>query len=307
MTHTVLMAGSVPLAEPCNGADKNFAALLVRRDLDNRFIVHTSLTEPWPSPSRVKVVASPRAGDMPTRAQKLRGLAYLLGHGPSADLVHVVASLYAPFRWAGPALRLWSNLWRTPIVHTIPSTGEKPLARRNMIGDATVVFSEHTRRRLEDLGIPGVFRVHPPLEIEHLRPKNIAAPERLGRALRLGRRAVLYPAHFGEDSGIRQVIRAFGHLRRSGLKDAVLVLACRAHPWQDERAERRKVLSQAAEAGISDHVRLLGDAKDMPALIRACAATVLVPRKMAGKMDLPLAILESLALGRPVVVSDHPP
>jgi glycosyltransferase involved in cell wall biosynthesis len=45
----------------------------------------------------------------------------------------------------------------------------------------------------------------------------------------------------------------------------------------------------------------------MPTLISACSITVLVPGQLASKMDLPLVILESLALKRPVIVSDQPP
>jgi glycosyltransferase involved in cell wall biosynthesis len=63
----------------------------------------------------------------------------------------------------------------------------------------------------------------------------------------------------------------------------------------------------AEQAGVSERVRVLGNVADMPALISACALTVLVPKKLASKMDLPLVILESLALQRPVIVSDRAP
>jgi len=302
------MAGSVPLAEPWNGADKNFANILVRRDQRNQFIVHTSLEEPWEPPPRVTAVRSRYASAMPTTGQRLRELGFMAQHSGAADFIHIVASLYSPSSWVGPALRAWSTIRRRPIVHTLPSVGDVPIERRNFAGDATVVVSEHTRRRLEDHGVPDVYRVHPPLEVESLRPKRPEAPETLVGELRLGDRAVLYPAHYGERSGIREAIRAFSRLRGfPKTEGAVLVLACRSHPWQDPEAEKRKVLELAAEVGISDRVRVLGYVADMPALISACCVTVLVPEKLSGKMDLPLVILESLALGRPVIVGDQAP
>jgi glycosyltransferase involved in cell wall biosynthesis len=91
------------------------------------------------------------------------------------------------------------------------------------------------------------------------------------------------------------------------MENIVLVFACRSHPWQDAKAEEQKVLNQASEAGIFGSVRVLGYVADMPTLISACALTVLVPGKLSGKMDLPLVILESLALGRPVIVADQEP
>jgi glycosyltransferase involved in cell wall biosynthesis len=303
----ILMVGSVPLAEPWNGADKNFANLLVRQDPDNHFIVQTGLAEDW-SPFSVSAIRSRHAGSMPTAGQKLQGLYYLLRNTGSADLIHVVASLYDPSPWTGRALRAWSHLRRRPIVHTVPSTGDAPIAHRNFVGDATVVVSEHTRRRLEEHDVPNVFRVYPPLDVERLRPRDPTAPEVLVRELNLGDRAVLYPAHYGEKSGIDEMIQAFSKVRKFAKADgAVLVLACRSHPWQDADAEKRRVLNQAAEAGVYDRVRVLDHVADMPALISACALTALVPERLSGKMDLPLVILESLALGRPAIVSDRAP
>lgn len=299
------MVSSVPLAEPWNGADKNFANLLVRRDRYNHFIVHTSLKEPWGPRPGVTAIRSRHVSAMPTMEQRLRELGYMLRHSGSADLIHLVASLYGPSPIIGPALRAWSTIRGRPVVHTLPSVGDVPIERRNFAGDATVVVSEHTRRRLEDHGVPNVYRVYPPLEIESVKP---AAQASISRELRLGDRAVLYPAHYGEKSGMREIIQAFSRLRGSPQTErAVLVLACRSHPWQDQEAEKRKILREAAEAGISDRIRVLGHVADMPALISACAVTVLVPGNLSAKMDLPLVILESLALGRPVIVRDQAP
>jgi glycosyltransferase involved in cell wall biosynthesis len=302
------MVSSVPLAQPWNGADKNFANLLVRRDRYNQFIVHTNLKEPWDPPPGVTAIRSRRASAMPTMEQRLREIGYMLRHSGSADLIHLVASLYGPSPLTGPALRAWATIRRRPIVHTLPSVGDVPIERRNFAGDATVVVSEHTRRRLEDHGVPDVYRVYPPLEIGSLGPVQPAALQTTIGELKLGDRAVLYPAHYGEKSGIREMIHAFSRLCGSSESErAVLVLACRSHSWQDPEAEKQKVLKQAAEVGISERVRVLGYVADMPALISACAVTVLVPGRLSGKMDLPLVILESLALGRPVIVADQAP
>lgn len=305
MKHRILMAGSVPLAAPWNGADKNFANLLVRSDPHNRFIVHTSAEEPWGPPPGVTAIRSRHVSAMPTVDQRLREMGYMLRHSGRADLIHLVASLQGPSPWVGPALRAWSHLRRLPLVHTLPSVGDVPVDRRNFAGDATVVVSEHTRRRLEDHGIPNVYRVYPPLQTKRVDP---SAPQAIAGELELGGQAVLYPAHYGEKSGIGEMIDAFSRLcGQPGTEGAVLVLACRSHPWQDAAAEKRKVLEQAAGAGIRDRVRVLGNVPDMPGLISACAVTALVPHELNAKMDLPLVILESLALGRPVVVTDRAP
>ena len=308
MRRRVLVVSSVPLAAPWNGADKNLSRLLVRRDRNNDFVVQTDLKEVWPDARRVIAIRSRSADEMPTAVQKLRAFAYLLRHTGAADLIHVVASLYDPPRLTGTTVRAWSDLRRKPVLHTVPSVGDAPIRRADFFGDATVVVSEYTRRLLVESGVLNVFRITPPLEAEDLRPRDPHSPEALRRELKLGDRAVLYPTHYGEKSGIPEVIQAFSRLRGDArMDDAVLVLALRAHAWQDAKAEEQKTLSLAAKAKILGRVRLLREVTDMPALISSCAVTALVPDRLGGKMDLPLTILESLALGRPVVVSDRPP
>lgn len=125
-------------------------------------------------------------------------------------------------------------------------------------------------------------------------------------ALGLGDRALLYPGHYGPDSGIEEALDAFSRLP-PGLEDSVLVIACRTRMGQDSGEEELRVRAIADAAGIAHRVRLVGSTPDIHALIVACAATVLVPRYLAGKMDLPLVLLEAQRLGRPVVAADMLP
>lgn len=302
----ILMGGSLPLAAPWNGADKNLGRLLVYQDKYNSFVVHTSLEEQWPV-QRVTPIRSQFVKATPTTGQKLMELAYLMRYGFSTDLVHLVASLYDPPPLVGDYFRTWSRLSRRPIVHTIPSLGDSSLASRNLPGEATIVISEYARRKLEALGVPNVHRAPPMLETGRLCKDDSRAPEEaLRRELSLGGRAVLYATHYGERSGMRETIRALSALGPE-FRDVILVLAPRSHPWQDAAAERDALLQLANEAGVAGRVRVLEKVDDVSTLIKACAVTVLVPGELSGKMDLPLIVLESLMLGRPVLVSDFPP
>jgi glycosyltransferase involved in cell wall biosynthesis len=303
-SYRILMVSTLPLAAPWNLADKNLAATLVRWDRQNRFIVHTSLGEPWPPPPHVTAIRSRWTGEKTTGGQKVLSFLHMLRNTPRADIIHVVSSLQIPTKWVGPLMRTWSTVGRTPIVHTAPSIGDFAIERRNFPGAITVVVSEYTRQRLLNHGISNVFRIYPPLDIDSFRPRT--PPKQLAQTLDLGKRAVLYPAHYGDHSGIREMIQAFANLPLE-LADAVLVFACRAYPWQNPEVEAQKVQLLAQEAGISSRVRVVGTVSDMAALMSACAVTALVPRELASKMDVPYIFLEALALERPVIVSDQPP
>jgi glycosyltransferase involved in cell wall biosynthesis len=298
------MASSVPLAAPWNGADKLVAALLARHDTENRYIVHTSAREQWPDPARIRPICAPRASPMPTRSEKLRGFGYLLRNARHADILHVVASIHGDPRMSARLVRSVREIARRPLVHTIPSLGDRPPHAQVLPGDVSVVFSEHSLGLLARHGIDNVVRLTPPIDLDRLRPGT--PPERLRRELRLGERAVLSAGHYGAASGLEALVEAFARLP-ADLADAVLVLAYRHRPWQDPGRERRRVMDLVAKAGLASRTRLLDRVPDMPALIAACATTVLVPSSLESKMDLPLVVLESLALGRPVIVSAVPP
>ena len=302
MGSRILLMSSIPFAAPWNGADKNLGRLIAETDTENEYILQTGMEDHWPA--HVTPVRTRQAGAMPTSGQKIRTFGYLLSNSRKAEIVHIVASLSKPSPLATSLLKSWKKAAGKPVIHTIPSLGDLELSSWHFIADVTVVVSDDSRKKLEAQGVHNVIRISPPLNASLLCPTQ--DPEQLNRSLTLGPRAILYPAHYGSDSGIKEVIQAFAALPAL-LNNCVLVLACRTHPFQDAEVETDRVRRYAEEAGVSERVRVLGKVQDMPTLISACALTVLVPRKLSSKMDLPLVILESLALNRPVVVSDQAP
>jgi glycosyltransferase involved in cell wall biosynthesis len=101
----------------------------------------------------------------------------------------------------------------------------------------------------------------------------------------------LYPV-----KGHAVLLRALGELQRSG--------AATDAPWRlaiagrGEEEERLRAL--AVEHGIADRVTLLGFRKDVPDIL-AAADVFVMPSLSEG---LPLALVEAMAAGLPVVVSD---
>jgi glycosyltransferase involved in cell wall biosynthesis len=304
MSRRILVSGSLPLAAPWNGADKNLAKLLIEMDTANQFIIHTSADEKWDDTRGNWFDRSRHTAAMPTARQKLRSFGFLLHHVRSADLLHLVASLEQPSPLTGLFIRCAAQIGRVPVVHTIPSVGDGMIERRNFPGDISVVFSEHTRDRLERQGIKNVVRVFPPISEHRLVPS--AEPHVVRSRMGLGERPVLCATHYGPASGIAEIIQAFAALPAE-LDDVVLVLANRTRPGQDRLVEERRMMDVAREVGVEHRLRVLEHVADIPELIRACIVTVLVPGTLASKMDLPLIVLESLALGRPAIVADHPP
>jgi glycosyltransferase involved in cell wall biosynthesis len=298
----VLVLGSLPLSAPWNGADKVMARTIVQLDGAHRYIVQTGLQDPWPD--HVDTVRGRFTTSMPGLVARGRGAWYLAAQTPRARLIHVIASIRRPARAQARLLRGWGRLARRPIVHTVPSLTPETFDPQTLVGNVTVVFSRHTRDLLGRLGVGNVEQVFPPL-IAPASP-DVSAIEALRSDLELGPIPVLYATHLDEGSGAADAIAAMSLLPPE-LADARLVLALRSRPGDDIEGRMTELHRIAVERGVAHRLRFVGHVSDMPSLIRACVVTVLVPHSLAGKMDLPLVILESLALGRPVIVSDRPP
>ncbi len=97
-------------------------------------------------------------------------------------------------------------------------------------------------------------------------------------------------AEYAPEKRHRDAIKA---LARLGNKNVVLALAGIGPLMEDIRA-------MAKNLGLEQQVRILGWRQDIPALIRASSATLL-PSEREG---LPRAVLESLALGVPVIATN---
>lgn len=122
-------------------------------------------------------------------------------------------------------------------------------------------------------------------------PQNVAdeaiAQVRLQLGLSLSDRLFLMIAEFTANKRHGDAIRALAMLQRP---DVHLALAGRG-----EQAESARNL--ANDVGVTRQVHFLGYRKDIPALIRASVATVLV----SAREGLPRSVMESLCLETPVI------
>ena len=83
-------------------------------------------------------------------------------------------------------------------------------------------------------------------------------------------------------------------------------IACRLRSKDDIHKEA-KFKQTVTELGISHSVRYYNTMDDMKELIGGCDLVVLPLNSMRDKVDIPTTLLEVLAAGKPMVISDIPP
>lgn len=306
MTHVRLIT-SVPLVPPWDQGDKNLAYGLTTRLPQINFQVLTTNgrqpqgenLQPIPVFTRLK----------PSLHEKI--LVYLAmlfrSHGmqqlAEPQLYHL---FYQPTRLSSWMLQLLPDLHQRPKLHTIPATGGEHHLRRDMIlADRIVTMSHYGLKKVQALGLPSASYIPPGVDT--------TAWEEVGRSsgdykVQLGlnaRPVVLYPGHFSQGYGARMLLEGL-QLLVEQVPDVCVIFACRIRSAEDRllQAEANKFL---ADQGLREAARIYETVPDMRVLIGAADLTVLPFEKMSNKVDLPTTLLESLAAGKPVVISDLEP
>jgi len=295
---------SKPFGPPWRDSSKNLARELVRAcdEVSFRALAAAGQRSPWPQ--LVLEPLYPSAGRFqPGVTQQLRVLARLAG-SLQADLVHFFA---APNPTAALAARLvlgWRKR-RAPTVQTLCSLPDDEHAvARGCFADAVVVLSRHAVQRANDARLRNVQRIAPAVR----RPPRLTDERRLAlrRALGLDGSPLVLWAGDLEPAGGAQAFVAAAALIREQLPGARFVLAARPKSAAATAAVGR-LHARVEQLGLLPATYWLGEWRAMRALLAASDVQVLAPASLARKMDYPLVLLEGLARGLPIVISDRPP
>jgi glycosyltransferase involved in cell wall biosynthesis len=222
-----------------------------------------------------------------------RALWRLLMRAPE-DLRHYV---FAPNAKSSSAAKWMKRLRpRIPVVQTIasaPATWDPSL----FFGDRVVVQSKSSQAKLAALNIASTMiwpcaKAPESVEegvVEKLRKENYLDNEPIA----------LYAGDYEVSTGAATVAKAAPYLRSRGLQ---VVFACRKKT--PRAAEAQKEIE--AMHGPRDAFHF-GELRSLTPLLHAASVLIFPVDNLWGKVDLPLVLLEALALGKPIVVAGGGP
>lgn len=301
VTRPVVQFVSKPIAEPFNDGSK----CIVRDLCRNLGAVepHVLGTRAPLSPgalggARVHGIHADAGGHGSSLGAQLRVVSFLLLRSRAA-LWHFV---FAPNPRSSRMSGRLSALRRMPTVQTIaspPRSFEHP--ERLLFGSRVVAQSSWTRARFLDayaeagIAAPDI-QVIPPAAPQLDRPSDervAAARSALGIAP--GTPLFVYPGDLEISGGARFTLELAKDLAER-VRGATVVLTYRD---KTPRAQEIALKLQGEASGLP--VRFLRNAPDIHALLAAATAIVFPVDDLYGKVDLPIVLLESLALGTPVL------
>lgn len=249
------------------------------------------------------VYGAASSGGFAPNARENLGVFGRLLFGRSTDLWHF---FFAPNPRSSAAGRLAAAIRRVPSVHTVCSVPAEGVdVKKLLFADVTVALSRSAYERFRQEGVSeSALRIIPP-SVPALAAPTSAERARLRKKHGLPEAATvwIYPGDLEFGGGAEIAVEGFAASNRS---DSMLLMACRRKtPRADDALS--KLQAKARQWGIDSRLRWLGETEHIHELLALSDFVVMVNPAAYAKMDYPLVALESMCLGRPVLVGKQTP
>ena len=291
---------SKPIAPPFHDGTKCLVRDVARHLERTRAVVMSSRGAPALAAAVESVPVYSSSGRFaPGLGQNLRAALWLAARS-RADVWHFV---FAPNPRSSAIGRALSRARRVPVVQTVASPPRSfDKVGRLLFGDIVVAQSRWTEERIRDAGYRDRIEVVPP-PLGDIAERDREARRALRARMRIPESApiVVYPGDIETSGGAEAVARAVGPLTEAE-PELVVVFAFRA------KTPRAEVVAKELAGQLDPaRVRFESELADVLVLISESSVVLFPVDDLWGKVDLPIVLLESMALGVPVVALDHGP
>ena len=298
-----------PLCPPWDEASKNFAYHLAKNLPGEREIFLFSDGSLSDLPANVGQLTVYDGPDFDFRA-KWRCLRAQKAARGKYDIHHY-------FFTPTPLNALLSRLFlspRTTTVQTVAALREDLYSaaelRWSLFADKLITYTKKTAECLRKLGKYNVRQIYPGIDTNKFSP----APKdkKLLKYFDIPADApvISYAGEYSRlGSSVDMVIEAMEELWSRPddpfLKNAILLLAVRVKNSADAR-KKEQIVSYLKSTGTFSRVRFSDTFGDMAGIYNLSDYIWFPPTDMSGKFEVPLALIEAYACGKPVFVSDIP-
>ncbi len=295
-----------PIALPWDEASKNFAYFLAKSVRGAKLTVLTTAEKLAGLPDTVTqdpIFTSPAF----SFGAKLKLIRYFFDHRGDFDVTHY---LFTPARRNAFILKNFIHPTKGKTIQTVATLRSdlysKSELKSLLFADRIVVYTDRSKHRLESIGVTNVERIYPGIDLDLYKP--MAKDAALLEEFRFSKDdfIVMYNGEYvrlgATDLLVESLMHHFNTYPDSNLR---FIFGCRLKTDADRR-KKREVVKALDQADLLPKVAFTDTVYDMPALYNLADAIVFPVTNMKGKFDVPLAIIEPYACGKPVILSDLP-
>ena len=174
-----------------------------------------------------------------------------------------------------------------------------------LFGDLLITYSDWAKNKLQNLGFKNVKRIYPGIDLELYRNKG-KNPEYLKKhGFNESDFIINFSGEYTRLGAMDIVVQSFLEISKV-IPEAKLSLALRLKNKADVE-KKKEVMEIFKQNNLLSKVAFHDDGKyDVFELYNLCDISVFPVENMHGKFDVPLAVIETMACEKPVIISDIP-
>ena len=220
------------------------------------------------------------------------------------DILH---SFFTPTKLNVFALGLLIRDKKLKTIQTITTLREDLYSNKDikkiLYSDIIITYSDYAKDKLEKLGFTNIKRIYPGIDMNLYSPalKNQELMKRY--SISENNFVINFTGEYVRLGAIDDVVESFIELAKK-FPNFHLQLACRIKNQADAK-KKEEVVAKLKSVGCFEKVSILDDQSyKMSDVYNLCDVSIFPVRDMKGKFDIPLAVIEAMACGKPVIASN---
>lgn len=202
------------------------------------------------------------------------------------------------------ASKLFLKFSKRKSIQTISTPLTQSNLKRCLFADKIVVLSDWTKNKILNLGYKNVIKINPGVDFKRLsKEKTPTIREKLN--IPQEGLVILFPNNYSSERGTRVFLKIIKKLM-DDFAEVRIIFACRIRDKKDVK-EKKFLMKAVKNMRLENRIIFLDRVPYMFELINSSDIVIFPTFSQSLKMEIPLVLLESLALEKPVVISDIPP
>lgn len=238
--------------------------------------------------------------------QKVRLLVFLIFENTKADVYHY---FFVPTLMSSRLFYYVTKLKNKKAIQSVPALYKDCLDNKEMkkllFADAVVVYSSRSAQKLRETGLRNIRQINPGIDLNLYYNRSDKNTIRESYSLPINKVIVLFSGELSRLNSVNLLLSIIDKIIPMS-KEINFVISCPIRLPEDLESLNRiekEIFYNKREKRVS----LLKQIEDFSLLLSACDIFLYPVSSMAGKIDIPLTVLEAMAAELPIILSDVEP